>query len=287
MNFNTFFLLAGPEEVQKHQTSIAPSAAVVWLLQFDTLDEMVLLKCYQHLMFRPGIRFSLALTDWQLNNSSYSALLTRFTFLPGFYKHYGNMTVFRITESEGDKKGRSELIEYMTAQGFLNTRTITIAKSLLERSTKSQAIILLHEYVLEAVSAQQLYKRANHYMAGILLLWQRTEEVHARISQVNAASIKSLEGNKELKFLFERMTHLEKEVQHLKGEVAFYKNNYHNQEKYLDTIRRSDETVKILDFYHAEYEVLPLWYKRFGHVIKVLTGKRTLKSLFNNGKSRD
>jgi hypothetical protein len=28
--------------------------------------------------------------------------------------------------------------------------------------------------------------------------------------------------------------------------------------------------------------VLPLWYKRFGHIIKVLTGKRSFKSLFDD-----
>jgi len=37
---------------------------------------------------------------------------------------------------------------------------------------------------------------------------------------------------------------------------------------------------EILDWYHKEYEVLPLWYKRFGHIIKVFKGKRTFKSLF-------
>lgn len=37
-----------------------------------------------------------------------------------------------------------------------------------------------------------------------------------------------------------------------------------------------------LDWYKKEYEILPLWYKRFGHIIKVAKGKRTLKSLFKN-----
>jgi len=36
----------------------------------------------------------------------------------------------------------------------------------------------------------------------------------------------------------------------------------------------------ILEWYKKEYEVLPKWYKRFGHIIKVATGKRTVKSLF-------
>ena len=37
---------------------------------------------------------------------------------------------------------------------------------------------------------------------------------------------------------------------------------------------------KIQDWYDQEYEVLPLWYKRFGHVIKVFKRKRSMKSLF-------
>ena len=35
-------------------------------------------------------------------------------------------------------------------------------------------------------------------------------------------------------------------------------------------------------FYHHEYEILPTWYKRFGHIIKVFMGKRTFRSLFND-----
>lgn len=37
---------------------------------------------------------------------------------------------------------------------------------------------------------------------------------------------------------------------------------------------------ELKSWYHKEYEVLPLWYKRFGHIIKVVKGKRTVSSLF-------
>ncbi len=42
------------------------------------------------------------------------------------------------------------------------------------------------------------------------------------------------------------------------------------------------EVARIRKFYYNEYEILPMWYKRFGHIIKVLTGKRTFKSLFDD-----
>ncbi len=39
------------------------------------------------------------------------------------------------------------------------------------------------------------------------------------------------------------------------------------------------EVQSIKEWYNNEYEVLPIWYKRLGHVIKVMIGKRSFKSL--------
>jgi hypothetical protein len=47
-----------------------------------------------------------------------------------------------------------------------------------------------------------------------------------------------------------------------------------------------DDYERLFTFYHNEYEVLPLWYKRFGHILKALTGKRSLKSLFDNSSKK-
>lgn len=41
------------------------------------------------------------------------------------------------------------------------------------------------------------------------------------------------------------------------------------------------DVMKIKKFYYNEYEILPRWYKQVGHVIKVVMGKRTFRSLFN------
>jgi hypothetical protein len=43
-----------------------------------------------------------------------------------------------------------------------------------------------------------------------------------------------------------------------------------------------NEIMKLKKYYHNEYEILPTWYKRFGHIIKVIMGKRTFRSLFND-----
>jgi len=40
-----------------------------------------------------------------------------------------------------------------------------------------------------------------------------------------------------------------------------------------------DDYNILYNWYQDQYEVLPLWYKRLGHIVKVLTGKRSFKSL--------
>lgn len=65
-----------------------------------------------------------------------------------------------------------------------------------------------------------------------------------------------------------------------------------------ERLRNADTTIGIIKdkykadydtvvkWYGHEYDVLPLWYKRFGHIIKVLMGKRTLQSLFHDNVKR-
>ena len=42
------------------------------------------------------------------------------------------------------------------------------------------------------------------------------------------------------------------------------------------------QTADNVEWYYYEYEILPAWYKRFGHIIKVIMGKRTFRSLFSD-----
>jgi hypothetical protein len=49
-------------------------------------------------------------------------------------------------------------------------------------------------------------------------------------------------------------------------------------QKELESLKSNRDAV--VDWYNKEYEVLPLWYKRFGHIIKVMKGKRSFKSLY-------
>jgi len=56
--------------------------------------------------------------------------------------------------------------------------------------------------------------------------------------------------------------------------------NEKNTQFYLDIQKK--ERANGLQWYHYEYEILPLWYKRFGQMIKVMQGKRSFRSLFRD-----
>jgi hypothetical protein len=53
----------------------------------------------------------------------------------------------------------------------------------------------------------------------------------------------------------------------------------HQELNYLRTSRE-----EILQWYTKEYEVLPLWYKRFGHVIKMAMGKKKINEYLRRPK---
>jgi hypothetical protein len=62
----------------------------------------------------------------------------------------------------------------------------------------------------------------------------------------------------------------------------------HNAETTIAIIRSKykDDYDLLFNWYQQEYEALPRWYKQFGQLIKVLTGRRSLKSLVNTLRRR-
>jgi hypothetical protein len=75
---------------------------------------------------------------------------------------------------------------------------------------------------------------------------------------------------------------LEKELYAATKKLSSTKTELDHQKQYVEVLRSDHAAREIQDFYTKEYEILPLWYKRFGHILKVLAGKRTFRSLFRD-----
>ncbi|MEP6746304.1 MAG: hypothetical protein ABJB86_01190 [Bacteroidota bacterium] len=74
--------------------------------------------------------------------------------------------------------------------------------------------------------------------------------------------------------------YLQMKIQHFGHKLSQQNINEDNLRIYLE-IQKKDLS-KALDWYHYEYEILPIWYKQFGHIVKVIMGKRSFRSLFSD-----
>ncbi|MBN8855761.1 MAG: hypothetical protein J0H07_28115 [Sphingobacteriales bacterium] len=81
---------------------------------------------------------------------------------------------------------------------------------------------------------------------------------------------------------------LQKKLDQLSSRNKVTEERLHNAEATIDIIRSKykDDYDTLFNWYQQEYETLPRWYKQFGQLIKVMTGKRSLKSLLNTIRRR-
>ncbi len=102
------------------------------------------------------------------------------------------------------------------------------------------------------------------------------DEITHQIAVMEESSFRSLDFDGLSQYYIEKEV-FEKERELWKKRVLLYQDFLS-----LSKTVQEKEYYEVLDWYHKEYEILPLWYKRVGHIIKVLMGKRTFRSLFNN-----
>jgi hypothetical protein len=180
--------------------------------------------------------------------------LTRACLLPAYFKPGNEVTVF----SSPDKEAR--IIQSLASDGFPAARLISVQTlrplqigsfhGYIGTGGKEKVIDLIFTsishpgpYTPEAMQSEL------ELLRGVFALQTGLEEQNVRLA----------EENKELR---ETVCGLETEVRNLG--------------QYLEVALRQKETEHILNFYHREYEVLPLWFKRLGHLIKIIQGKRKL-----------
>jgi hypothetical protein len=102
-----------------------------------------------------------------------------------------------------------------------------------------------------------------------------TREIE-KINQM-VSKIKSTVAEENLQDNYIETQLFEEEIQHWQKRALLYRDFLQ-----LSKTVQQKEYYEVIDWYHKEYEILPLWYKRFGHIIKVIMGKRSFRSLFNH-----
>jgi hypothetical protein len=190
------------------------------------------------------IEFDVSLTDENI------AWLVRFSFLPSYNKIEVGIRCFADT----DKK--QKLQDAFKVQGYSAVEIVSLNGEGLDFSIGciSGVIYVMNSSLpflvikqIEIAAPNELKDKSN----AILISKSAVEEIMEKLTRENRKLTKDLD---------ETVTDLK------------------NNKDYLKIALKEKETEKILAFYHNEYEVLPLWYKRFGHIIKIITGHRKIKN---------
>jgi hypothetical protein len=172
------------------------------------------------------------------------------------------------------KSGIEQLQHTAKEQGFANVH-LTLASALpaFHSSTDQSAIKETYRRWLQApaVSTDILYIRVNH-LADIQATQQALEAEEALYSEQDPGLYTLKLQNRELN---KQVRQLEQFFQAAQQEIS-------NQVSHNQILRSSSQATALQNYYNNEYEVLPLWFKRLGHLVKAFTGKRSFKSLFSD-----
>ena len=218
-------------------------------------------------------------------------LLVSFSFHFGYIKdYYDNPLVLFEISKPGDHEYISAVREAFKSQGYFDIVTTDIYKNIdflpenpnknIRFNLQESLVSLPSEYInsiktLTSSNCSVFYfLKYPGQLPEILKVIQEAESiVKENMPQVYWL----LSENKFLKLkedeLLSKMELLREQLKSLNA----YHSNYHSTSS-----RYKKQITELLKFYKQEYEILPLWYKRFGHIIKVFTGKRTFNSLFND-----
>lgn len=102
-------------------------------------------------------------------------------------------------------------------------------------------------------------------------------------SEMNRKIAHFLNENKDYDLLVRRLIQAENQFEKTEDNYILQTRKLSIAESFVEIAKNKykDDYEALFEYYHKEYEVLPVWFKRLGHIIKVLTGHRKFKSLIS------
>lgn len=177
-----------------------------------------------------------------------------------------------------------DLFKYVVSENVINKHLIIPVKDEGDYKLKEQAIGGFEQWVAENehsyLELLTAFKRVN---SNYQHLESENQKLRFRIDNYNdylmlLRETALLHANEN-----QRVNHEKQLLSQQRGNVTLPSSvttaaaSYNANEVYteLNYLRKNRE--EIMNWYLKEYEVLPLWYKRFGHLLKIVSGKRKIK----------
>ena len=212
-----------------------------------------------------------------------------FMFLPACLRIAG-MPVIILTgdpDDSGDlapllRDSAASLTSWLSEQGFPHTHIHTVLPDGVFRSVEE--VDRHFEGILQTGPCHGKTFFFKIPAAGSL----SSASASLQSALVSFRSVESALGQRAPQFyaLIQAYGELEEKFNSLQRKYAASALELQHQQQYVETLRSGHAAKEIQDFYTREYDILPMWYKRFGQLLKVLTGKRTFSSLFRDNTKK-
>jgi hypothetical protein len=229
------------------------------------------------LVCRFNFHFIFSLPDNILNNDINSLLPSLYTLytLSGCFSKCNNCIPVFANAHKGQIALR-QIKDYFMLQGETNIKfNIFDSRELQIKDTT----LLTNTTQLKLLDAIQIKQYTSLKINQIILSFGSPVQLNKEL-----ASIKMLKKENKYVDIFLEITATNNTASWNLHEFDLWQNR---AKLYLSFIALGKEVAQkeyydIKQWYHQEYEILPLWFKRLGHIVKVLMGKRSFRSLFSD-----
>ena len=207
-----------------------------------------------------------------------------FFFLPGYQKINNQFIINLIYENDDILNDvQRDLIKISNNQGIKNLHinwlipeqshaSINAQQSSTRLYSNINNFMLLYTHTLQSSTFYNNLFYVDHVAIEV-------DKLHSLITNAND----TIKINNS--FLYEvvlKLQILAIENSNLKLKNQSFVNELENYKTHIEVLKSVHEATELQLYYDNEYEILPIWYKRLGHILKFLMGKRNFKSLFNN-----
>jgi hypothetical protein len=217
----------------------------------------------------------------QKGNDSYIEDIISLFFQPSYFLANDKPVIFLSKKSSDHSEFIERLSEKCMKQG--------LPVLLLETKNSGSVDNWTNQFAYEITSSDVDYNAIIENWLSHFLENKEPGEIHFLYRQDEPALSAVLNKMQEKEIALHNMEHYkfanlayqkQKLIEKYKKELELRVSAEKDTQLYLSMQKK--QTADNVEWYHHEYEVLPTWYKRLGHIIKVLTGQRTFRSLFSD-----
>jgi hypothetical protein len=245
-----------------------------------------LLSCLKKNRFCLGIDADIAQNDFEIMIDA----LVSYSFFYNYLKLNFENPVFILETEKTEPSDYIDMLKLrLSDHGYKDVDILLIHKNPASINTHESNILLRlqtydQDFTSKYINTIKEVKSANSILFFLLA---DSNELQAILTMINLSETMVYQQFPQTYSLLMESRKMELKRQEMLFKIGLQQeqidsiSNYHLYYNASDN-RYKRQIKELISFYKNEYEILPKWYKQFGHIIKVIMGKRTFKSLFND-----